>query len=178
LLREIKKIPWRGFEYSLISAILKQGKKSKNMIYLGADHGGYGLKNKIKEWLAEWDLEYQDLGNQQHDSTDDYPDFALKVAEKVSNGKDRGILACRSAVGMVITANKVPGVRAAAAFDVKSARQARNNDDANILALSGDWLDEDKAKEVLKAWLDTEFSGAERHIRRLNKIKEIEKQNG
>jgi len=148
------------------------------MIYLGADHGGFKLKNKVKEWLAEWDLEYQDMGNTEHDEHDDYPDFALKVAEKVGQGKGRGILACRSAAGMVITANKVPGVRAAAAFDVKSARQARNNDDTNVLTLSGDWLDEDKAKQVLKTWLDTKFSGDERHVRRLDKIKEIEKQNG
>jgi len=94
--------------------------------------------------------------------------------------KDRpkGILACRSAAGVVIAANKVKGIRAFTAFDVVSARHGREHNDANILALSGDWLTEGKAKRVLSEWLETEFSGAERHKRRLRQIEEYEQITG
>lgn len=148
--------------------------KNKIMkIYLGADHGGYKLKEKIKSWLSEWGYTFEDLGNTVFDPNDDYPDSAFKVAEAVSKNPDsRGVLACRSAAGMVIAANKVSGIRAAAAFDVKSAQHSREHNDANILALSGDWLSEGKAKEILKVWLETPFSREERHARRIEKIKD------
>ncbi len=157
------------------------------MMYLGADHGGFHLKEKIKQWLSEWGYEYEDVGNSKYDPFDDYPEFAFRVAEKVKNQKSKvkntsqnskvswkdeakGILACRSAAGMVIAANKVSGVRAVAVFDEESAMHSRTHNDANVLALSGDWLSEDEAKKVLKIWLETEFSGDERHVRRLRMI--------
>ena len=144
------------------------------MIFLGADHGGFELKNKVRTWLQEWGEESRDLGNQKLDSEDDYPDFALAVARKVSEEKGRGILFCRSAAGMVIAANKVAGVRAVAAFDEESAQHSREHNDANVLVLSGDWLDEEKARQIVKTWLNTKFTQEERHVRRLEKIKEIE----
>ena len=137
------------------------------MIYLGADHGGFELKEKIKEWLREWGENWEDCGNERLDPVDDYPEFAFKVAESVagktiknnnqytnSNStniqksitklRTMGILACRSAAGMVIAANKVAGVRAVAVFDEESAKHSRTHNDANVVALSGDWLDEEK----------------------------------
>ena len=154
------------------------------MIYLGADHGGYHLKEKIKTWLNEWGFDYKDLGNTSFDKDDDYPQFAVRVGQKVGNLDDRskfwkerakGVLACRSAAGVVIAANKVKGVRAAACFDEKSAGHAREHNDANVIALSGDWLDEEQAKKILHRFLTTEFSKEERHERRLNQIIQYEK---
>lgn len=146
------------------------------MIYLGADHAGFALKEQIKTWLAEWGLEFTDCGNTIFDADDDYPDFAFAVAKNiVANPGSCGILACRSATGMVIAANKVKGIRAVAAFDERSAQHSRRNTDANVLTLPGDWFPEEKAKEILKTWLDTPFSQEERHIRRLAKIEQFEK---
>ncbi|MBI2616626.1 RpiB/LacA/LacB family sugar-phosphate isomerase [Candidatus Gottesmanbacteria bacterium] len=155
------------------------------MIYIGSDHGGFDLKEKIKGWLKTWGYSVEDVGNAMYDKEDDYPQFAFLVGQKVSldekkgirfpyHWKDRskGILCCRSAAGMVVAANKVSGARAALAFDVRSARHCREHNDVNILALSGDWLEEHEAKKILKTWLDTEFSGEERHVRRLKQIEE------
>lgn len=140
-------------------------------IYLGADHGGFELKEKIKQWLTHWHYQYEDLGNTVFDKDDDYPQFAFKVAEKVAKEPQAlGILLCRSAAGMVIAANKVKGARAVAVFDLKSAIHSKEHNNANILGLSGDWLSEDQASQILKAWLKTPFSQDERHQRRIRQI--------
>lgn len=153
------------------------------MIYLGADHGGFELKKKVKEWLTEWKLKYEDLGPHTLDSEDDYPQFAFAVAEKVSQNDDmtlswkkrvKGILICRSAAGMIIAANKIKDVRAVAVTDIKSAIHSRAHNDANVLGLSGDWTKEKESKEIIKIWLDTEFSHEARHERRINQIREKE----
>ena len=143
------------------------------MIFLGTDHGGFELKEKVKKWLEEWKEEYSDLGNKEYDKEDDYPDYALAVSRQVAKG-GKGILFCRSAAGMVIAANKIAGVRAISAFDEESAQHSREHNDANVLVLSGDWLDDEKAEKIIQTWLNTEFTQEERHVRRLNKIKEIE----
>ena len=151
-------------------------------IVLGADHGGFELKESIKKFLQEQEYELEDAGNVEFDREDDYVDFAEKVAREVGGEgseigqrKIMGVLMCRSAAGMVIAANKIGGVRAVAAFDVKSARHSREHNDANVLALSGDWLSEEKAKSTLKEWLEVPYSNAERHTRRLRKILDMEK---
>src|SRR5205814_7317845 len=114
-----------------------------------------------------------DEGAETTDSVD-YPDYALKVANKVSSGQaDRGILVCATGVGMCITANKVHGVRATTCSDVDVARLSRQHNDVNVVCLSGDKLDEPAARRVLDTWLDTEFEGG-RHARRVEKICEIE----
>lgn len=148
------------------------------MIYLGTDHAGFALKEHIKEWLAEWKLEFTDCGNTIFDTNDDYPDFAFTVAKNVAaNPGSKGILACQSAAGMVIAANKIKGIRASAAFDERSAGHCRSHNDTNILALSGEWLEEEENKEILKVWLETNFSNEERHKRRLSKIEQFENTN-
>ena len=151
-------------------------------VVLGADHGGFELKESIKKFLLEEGHEIEDAGNAEFDGEDDYVDFAEKVAMKVGaegsgigQREIMGVLMCRSAAGMVIAANKVKGVRAVAAFDVKSARHSREHNDANVLALSGDWLSEENAKSTLREWLAVPYSNAERHTRRLRKILEMEK---
>lgn len=145
-------------------------------IYLGADHGGFELKEQVKTWLAQWGHTWKDLGNAAYDEADDYPQFALAVGKQVAASRAKGVLACRSAGGMVIAANKVKGARAVNVFDVKSARHAREHNDANIAVLSGDWLSAEEAKEALKTFLMTEFTGQERHARRLKQIETYEQQ--
>ncbi len=157
------------------------------MIYLGSDHGGFDLKEKLKKWLTAWELPWEDLGNTIYEKEDDYPLFAFLVAQKVAEeekqGKvfptpwkerPKGILCCRSSVGMVIAANKVKGARAFATAVPMKAIRAREHNDANIIAFSGDWLEDFQVKKILKAWFETEFSGEERHIRRLKLIEEFE----
>lgn len=146
------------------------------MIYLGADHGGFKLKEKVKKWFKEWRYQYEDLGNKNFDKDDDYPEFAIAVAQKVSAGgeESRGILICRSAVGMIIAANKIKGIRAAAVYNEPMAVKSREHNNSNIIALSGNNLSDDEAKKILKTWLETEFSPEERHRRRVRQIEKFE----
>ncbi|MBI4407611.1 MAG: RpiB/LacA/LacB family sugar-phosphate isomerase [Candidatus Kerfeldbacteria bacterium] len=147
------------------------------MIYLGADHGGFALKEQLKTWLHDWQMTYTDLGAKMLDPEDDYPDYAFAVAQAVGSGQDVGILACRSAAGVVIAANKVRGVRAVAPLTEEAAQHSREHNDANVLGLSGDWLDDAAAKAIVQRWLTTPFSKAERHQRRLDKITAFEQQS-
>ena len=146
------------------------------MIYIGSDHGGLELKEQIKQWLDEWQMPYEDLGPHEMDPEDDYPDYAFPVSEKVAEDPDtnKGILACRSAAGVIIAANKVTNVRAVSAFNTESAKHSREHNNANVLGLSGDWMTPEQAKEVLQAWLGTDFPSEERHARRINKITDYE----
>ena len=147
-------------------------------VFLGSDHGGFQLKEQVKEWFGGQGFDFEDLGNTVLDQEDDYPDFAFKVAEKVAGESDSfGILFCRSAAGMVIAANKIKGIRAVTGFDIQSAKHAREHNNANILALSGDWMDLEKAKAIVKVFLETKFTGEERHARRIKKITDYEKTN-
>jgi len=142
------------------------------MIYLGADHRGFYLKEKIKKYLRDLDYKIVDLGNKKFDKNDDYPDFgkavAIRVAKSPSN--EKGILFCGSGNGMVIVANKIRKIRGALGFNRKAAKMSREHNDANILCLPADFLTENKAKKIVKVWLKTRFSGEVRHIRRLKKI--------
>jgi len=145
-------------------------------IYLGADHGGYKLKENIKDWLKEWQFAFEDLGAKEFRPDDDYPDFAWPVALKVGlEPGSFGILACRSGEGECIVANKAKGARAALAWNEHSAKAARNDDDANILCLPADYLTLDQAKAVVHDFLTTPFNAKEeRFVRRVNKVKKID----
>jgi len=146
------------------------------MVYLGADHRGYGLKEKIKIHLKELGYSFEDLGNNVLDPQDDYSDFALSVAKKVAENPDenQGVLICGSGIGMVVAANKIKGVIAGQVFNEEGAKHAREVDNVNIISIAADYTDLDMAKNIVKIWLETEFSGEERHKRRLDKIKAIE----
>ena len=154
------------------------------VIYIGADHAGFHLKEKMVKYLGKLGYNVRDMGNWVYDKNDDYPDYGYKVAKAVSEKKGKGILFCGSAEGICIAANKVKGVRAVPVWDKKTAKLSREHNDANVLCLSGGktrkkipglGLSEEKAKEIIKVWLGAKFSGAKRHIRRLNKIKKIER---
>jgi len=143
------------------------------MIYLGADHAGFHLKEELKKYLRELGYEYEDLGNKELNPLDDYPDFAVKVAEKVTGTGDLGILICATGLGMCMAANRVEGIRAITAWDDFTALTSREHNNANILCLAGKVLDDEAAKKIVRIWLKAEFTGEERHVRRLEKISEI-----
>jgi ribose 5-phosphate isomerase B len=141
------------------------------MIYIGSDHRGFALKGKIKQWLAERDIEFKDLGSDHYDPEDDYPDFAHLVAKKVDEEEgSRGILICGSGVGMDIVANRYPKVRCGLGFSPLQIIEAREDDDINCLAIAADFTDEEEVKEIIEAFLKTKFSGQERKKRRIKNI--------
>lgn len=153
-------------------------------IYLGADHAGFHLKEQVKSWLHNRKIPSRDLGNLFYDLNDDYPDFAAVVGKAVVKNHTKGLLFCGSAEGICIAANKIPGIRAVAVWDVQMAKQSRLHNDANILCLSGGGtlkkvaglgLSLDLAKKIIQVWLATPFSGASRHVRRIRKIALLEK---
>jgi ribose 5-phosphate isomerase B len=144
------------------------------MIYLGADHGGFSFKEKIKEFLKELKLEYQDLGNLKFEPGDDFVDYAAVVAKKVVETGGKGILICTNGEGMCVAANKFEGVRAVSPTNKKTAQQTREHLDANVLCLGEHILSFREVKKIIKIWLETDFFKAEKYIRRLNKIKNLE----
>ncbi len=175
-------------------------------IYIGADHRGFKLKEKIKEWLEEWGYEYEDMGALEYDKDDDYPDFATAVATAVAlspsvlslgtkrlpavslsnppavslsnpskGNAAKGILICGSGIGMTVVANKVKGIIAGTMMNSKQTRASVSDENTNIIGLSADYSGEEENKQIVKTFLEAEFSGAERHVRRVEKIKKLEK---
>ena len=146
---------------------------------IGADHAGYQLKEEIKNLLKKKGIDYCDFGTHSSQNIkDDYPDYAIKVAEAVAKGTyERGILICGTGVGMGMTANKVPGIRAAPCYDTFTARLSRQHNDSNVLTLGARITDKELAKKIVEEWLKTEFEGG-RHKRRVEKIAQIEKKYG
>ena len=142
------------------------------MIGIGSDHGGFALKEAIKKHLEERGLEYKDFGTYSSASCD-YPVYGRAVAKAVAAGECQlGILICGTGIGISITANKVPGVRAALCSDCFSAEATRLHNNANILALGARVLGEGLALKIVDTFLDTPFSNDERHIRRISRIEE------
>ena len=146
-------------------------------IALGADHAGFEEKETIKKTLDDLGIEYTDMGTTSPESVD-YPDYAKRVAEGVSTGEfDQGLLVCGSGTGMAIAANKVHGVRAAVAWNEDIARLAREHNNANVLSLPARFSTPDEMDKIVRAWFAANFEGG-RHERRIEKIDEIEKENG
>lgn len=144
-------------------------------VAIAADHAGYFLKGDIAAIAQAWGSEVVDLGPYEIDPDDDYPDFAALVARAVASGDaDRGVIVCGSGVGASVAANKVVGVRAAMCHDTYSAHQGVEHDDMNVLCLGARIIGVELARELLAAFLNARFSGDERHLRRLNKVKAIE----
>jgi ribose 5-phosphate isomerase B len=144
-------------------------------IAIGSDHAGYKLKESLKNYLQELNIEYKDFGCESEKSVD-YPDIGIKVSNEVRDGNyERGILICGTGIGMSIVANKIKGIRASLCHDAFSARKAREHTDANILALGESVIGIGLAQEIVKIWLKSDYSQKERYVRRLNKIKKIEK---
>lgn len=146
----------------------------KKVVAIGADHGGYEMKEVLKPELTSLGFEILDVGTNSKEAVD-YPDFAHAVAQAVSSGKVwRGIMIDGAGIGSCIVANKVPGVRAGMAYDYSSAVNSREHNDTNVLTLGAGLIGINLAKQIVKTWLTTEFAGG-RHTPRLDKIKSVEK---
>jgi ribose 5-phosphate isomerase B len=148
-------------------------------IAMGSDHAGYALKAFLVPIIEGWGHEVTDLGAYEGETGTDYPDYGLAVGEAVAGGEyDCGVLICGTGLGVSISANKVRGIRAALCHETYTARMARLHNDANVLCLGGRVLGTGVAADVVKAFLETPFSGVDRHQRRVDKIHAIERQSG
>jgi len=146
----------------------------ENTVAIGADHGGFRLKEALKPVLTELGLEVRDVGVYEEKPAD-YPDLALKVGELVASGAAaRGVLIDGAGIGSSMAANKIPGIRAALCYDKASARNSREHNDSNVLTLGARLLTETQAEEVLRTWIATRFAGG-RHQARVDKIMAIER---
>ncbi|OGY17810.1 MAG: hypothetical protein A2900_00260 [Candidatus Chisholmbacteria bacterium RIFCSPLOWO2_01_FULL_50_28] len=143
-------------------------------IYLGSDHRGFQLKEKIKRWLTDTQPAVVDLGNAVYDPEDDFPDFAFAVASRVAGSDDVGILLCGSG-GMALVANKVRGIRAVEVSDERRAAHAKSDDHANIIALPADEVSFGQATKIISAWLDASPKRDRKYLRRLRKIEALER---
>ncbi len=147
----------------------------QKMVAIGSDHGGFGMKEALKPYLAELGFSVLDCGTSSKEAVD-YPDFALAVAQVVAGGKAwRGIMIDGAGIGSCMAANKVPGIRAAMCYDISTASNSREHNDANLLTLGAGMIGENLAKQIIKTWLTTDFGGG-RHQKRVDKIVSIEKQ--
>jgi ribose 5-phosphate isomerase B len=143
-------------------------------IAIGSDHAGFALKGEIISLIKSLGHEVEDVGCHCADSVD-YPDYALPVCRKVVEGEaDRGILICGTGIGMSIAANKIPGIRCALVHDTFSAKATREHNDANVLAMGERVIGPGLAQEIVRIFLETEFSGAERHQKRIDKMMRLE----
>jgi ribose 5-phosphate isomerase B len=156
-----------------VSAAGADAGRQRRVVAIGADHGGYELKQLLASYLREWGYAVLDQGTDSTASVD-YPDFAEAVANAVARGDAwRGIVVDSAGIGSAIAANKVPGARAALCYDRATARNSREHNDANILSLGARLIPSEAAREIVAAWLETEFSGG-RHAQRVDKIRAIE----
>ncbi len=147
-------------------------------IAIGSDHAGYELKEEIKKILKEKGYEFTDFGAKSLNPDDDYPEYGEKVARAVASGEyDRGIAICGTGIGISIAANKVPNIRASVVYNTEMAKISRLHNDANVLALGGRVKTQEPISDILTVWLETPFSSDERHKRRINQIKDIERNN-
>jgi len=143
-------------------------------IAIGADHGGFRLKEEIVHFLRARGHDVVDVGCSSEDSVD-YPDYAIPVCDMVVKGEaDRGILICGTGIGMSIAANKIPGIRCALVHDVFSAKATREHNDSNVLAMGGRVIGPGLALEIVRVWTETEFPGEERHRNRIDKVCRLE----
>lgn len=144
-------------------------------VYLGSDHQGYELKQAISAWLSKKGVDVEDVGDRRPDPKDDYPQFAQMACLKLlgdNDGESRAILICGGGQGMAMASNRFKGIRAAVAWDPKEAKMSRLDNDSNVLALPARILDGDinNVKNVINTWLETKFSGAARHTRRIQEL--------
>lgn len=148
----------------------------KGKLFIASDHGGYNLKKRLIRFIKnELKLKVEDVGPKSYVETDDYPDYAIPLAKKVVKTKGRGIVICRNGVGVCIAANKVKGIRAGIGYNLMAAETMMQHDNTNVLCLAAKALTEDHAMIVVKKWLQSEFSGEKRHVRRLKKVERLEK---
>ncbi len=148
------------------------------MIYISSDHRGLNLKDYLVNELTARSIEITDMGPKSLDPEDDYPDYASLVAKKVQeNDQDKGIVVCANGVGVSITANKFNGIRASLSWTPEHAQSSRKDDNSNILAIPADYITRENALETVLMWLNTPFGNEDRHVRRINKIRDIENES-
>ncbi len=163
----------KGIE--IVRRVPRRGSQTSRRVSVGSDHGGFKMKESLKSLLSELGHQAHDFGTNSEDAVD-YPDFAYAVAKSVSEGAaDVGIMIDGAGVGSAMTANKVPGVRAAACYSVKVAKNSREHNDANVLTLGSGTITDAEMREIVSAWLATEIS-EDRHRKRVAKINAIERQ--
>ncbi len=152
----------------------------KYEVFIGSDHRGVELKTAIVRLLESDDFKMHDLGTNDAETSVDYPDIAAKVANEVSQDTEnrRGILICGSGAGMCMAANRVPGILAAAAWTEDMARHIRHNDNTNVLCLAGMYQTEEQVKPIVQTWLATDFSGEKKYVRRIDKVKRLDQEQG
>jgi ribose 5-phosphate isomerase B len=159
----------------LVRRVPRRGSRAAKLVAVGADHGGFPMKEELKKFLAELGHRVQDFGTNSEEAVD-YPDFAHAVARAVADGAaDVGIIIDGAGVGSCMTANKVPGVRAAACYSAAVARNSREHNDANVLTLGSKAVTGAEMRDIVQAWLSTEIS-EERHRKRVAKIMAVERQ--
>lgn len=165
----------RELGIELVRRVPRRGSRAEKIVAVGADHGGYPMKEELKTFLAELGHRVRDFGTNSTDAVD-YPDFAHSVARAVSEGEaDLGIIIDGAGVGSCMTANKVPGIRAAACYSVRVAVNSREHNDANVLTLGSGTINSQEMRDIVRAWLSTEIK-EERHRRRVAKIEAVERQ--
>ena len=173
---ERRSIAFRVVESASEESRLSEAPPAPRVVAIGADHGGYELKEHLKAYLRDWGFTVLDQGT---DSTAavDYPDFAEAVANALARGEAwRGVVIDSAGLGSAIAANKVPGVRAAVCYDRATARNSREHNDANVLSLGARMISAELAREILALWLEIPFAGG-RHQRRVDKIRSIEQRH-
>lgn len=151
----------------------------KVKVYIGTDHRGFKLAEELYVWLLEQNIDIKNIGAEKLDSDDDYVEYAREVAVVVASDEklgrtSRGIVLCGSGVGVCVVANKVKGIRCGLGINAEQVKSAREDDDINVLAIAADYASEEEVKEMIKVFLETDFSDEERHKRRLKKIKKYE----
>jgi ribose 5-phosphate isomerase B len=159
----------------IVRRVPRRGSDAAKLIAIGADHGGYKMKDELKAFLSSLGHQVHDFGTNSEEAVD-YPDFAYAVAKSVSEGTaDVGIVIDGAGVGSAMTANKVPGVRAAACYSVEVARNSREHNGANVLTLGSKTINSAQMRDIVRAWLNTELT-EDRHRKRVAKIEAIERQ--
>lgn len=148
---------------------------TKPFIYVGSDHGGFEDKKAVIDWLTDNGFEFEDMGAYTYDPADDYPEYAFATAHMVAkHPKSLGILLCKSGAGMVIAANKIKGIRAVDVQNQYDAVHAKEHNNANVMSLAGERLQKEDIISLVESFINTPFSGHERHVRRLKKIEDFE----
>jgi ribose 5-phosphate isomerase B len=145
------------------------------MLFIASDHAGYQLKRRLKRFLKnEMKIKVEDLGPKKYVEDDDYPDYVVPLAKKAKKKGNRGIVICGNGIGACMAVNKVKGVRAGIGYNTYAAETMVQDDNTNVLCLAARVISDDHAMSITRKWLETEFSGAERHVRRLKKVTALE----
>ena len=146
-------------------------------LYIASDHGGYQLKRRLLRFIQnELNQEVIDMGPTEYVETDDYPDYAVPLAKKVIETEGRGIVICKNGIGVTIATNKMDGIRCGLGYNLMAAESMMQDDNTNVLSLAAKALSDDHAMAIVKTWLETEFSQADRHVRRLKKVQRLEQE--